>query len=110
LPKRFLVKSYGCQMNVYDSARMGDLLRSGGHVETDDPAKADIVILNTCHIRERATEKVFSELGRARETKLARAAEGQETQIVVAGCVAQAVGADRSRARRHRQVREFADA
>src|SRR5260370_3336521 len=76
------------------SAGMGDLLGSGGNVETEDPAKADIVILNTCHIRERATEKVFSELGRVRETKLARAAEGQETQIVVAGCVAQAEGAE----------------
>ncbi|MFI5012920.1 MAG: tRNA (N6-isopentenyl adenosine(37)-C2)-methylthiotransferase MiaB [Hyphomicrobiales bacterium] len=94
MPKRFLVKSYGCQMNVYDSARMGDLLRAGGHVETDDPADADIVVLNTCHIRERATEKIFSELGRVRETKAARAAEGLETQIVVAGCVAQAEGAE----------------
>jgi tRNA-2-methylthio-N6-dimethylallyladenosine synthase len=94
LPKRFLVKSYGCQMNVYDSARMGDLLRSSGHVETSDPAKADIVILNTCHIRERATEKVFSELGRVREMKLERAARGRETRIVVAGCVAQAEGAE----------------
>src|SRR5260370_39646074 len=75
------------------SAGMGDLLGSGGNVETEDPAKADIVILNTCHIRERATEKVFSELGRVRETKLARAAEGQETQIGVAGCVAQGEGA-----------------
>ncbi|SDR50337.1 tRNA-i(6)A37 thiotransferase enzyme MiaB [Rhizobiales bacterium GAS113] len=94
MPKRFFVKSYGCQMNVYDSARMGDLLRSGGHVETSDPATADVVILNTCHIRERATEKIFSELGRLRETKLARAALGHETQIVVAGCVAQAEGAE----------------
>jgi len=94
LPKRFFVKSYGCQMNVYDSARMGDLLRSGGHVETSDPAKADIVILNTCHIRERATEKIFSELGRVREIKSERAAQGHKTQIVVAGCVAQAEGAE----------------
>ena len=94
MPKRFFVKSYGCQMNVYDSARMGDLLRSIGHVETSDPARADIVILNTCHIRERATEKMFSELGRVREMKFARAAEGDDTQIVVAGCVAQAEGAE----------------
>jgi tRNA-2-methylthio-N6-dimethylallyladenosine synthase len=94
LPKRFLVKSYGCQMNVYDSARMGDLLRSSGHVETSDPAKADIVILNTCHIRERATEKVFSELGRVRDMKSERALRGHKTQIVVAGCVAQAEGAE----------------
>ncbi|MBV9052241.1 MAG: tRNA (N6-isopentenyl adenosine(37)-C2)-methylthiotransferase MiaB [Hyphomicrobiales bacterium] len=81
-------------MNVYDSARMGDLLRSGGHVETSDPAKADIVILNTCHIRERATEKIFSELGRVREIKSERAGQGHKTQIVVAGCVAQAEGAE----------------
>ena len=94
MPKRFFVKSYGCQMNVYDSARMGDLLRSRGHVETSDPARADVVILNTCHIRERATEKIFSELGRVREMKSARAAEGRRTQIVVAGCVAQAEGAE----------------
>jgi len=94
LPKRFFVKSYGCQMNVYDSARMGDLLRSGGHVETSDPAKADIIILNTCHIRERATEKIFSELGRVRELKSERASQGRKTKIVVAGCVAQAEGAE----------------
>ncbi|MBV9566900.1 MAG: tRNA (N6-isopentenyl adenosine(37)-C2)-methylthiotransferase MiaB [Hyphomicrobiales bacterium] len=79
-------------MNVYDSARMGDLLRSSGHLETSDPAQADIVILNTCHIRERATEKIFSELGRVREMKSERAARGHQTQIVVAGCVAQAEG------------------
>ena len=78
MPKRFFVKSYGCQMNVYDSARMGDLLRSSGHVETSDPAKADVVILNTCHIRERATEKIFSELGRVREMKSERAARGPQ--------------------------------
>lgn len=94
MPKRFLVKSYGCQMNVYDSARMGDLLRSRGHVETSDSAAADVVILNTCHIREKATEKIFSELGRLRETKSKRTAEGRKTQIVVAGCVAQAEGAE----------------
>jgi tRNA-2-methylthio-N6-dimethylallyladenosine synthase len=81
-------------MNVYDSARMGDLLRSSGHVETNDRTKADIVILNTCHIRERATEKIFSELGRARELKAERAVLGLDTKIVVAGCVAQAEGAE----------------
>jgi tRNA-2-methylthio-N6-dimethylallyladenosine synthase len=86
------VKSYGCQMNVYDSARMGDLLRLGGDVETQDQTEADIVILNTCHIRERATEKLFSELGRVRAIKSARAAQGRDTRLVVAGCVAQAEG------------------
>ena len=94
MPKRFFVKSYGCQMNVYDSARMGDLLRSSGHVETGDQTKADIVILNTCHIRERATEKIFSELGRVRELKAERAGQGLDTRVVVAGCVAQAEGAE----------------
>jgi tRNA-2-methylthio-N6-dimethylallyladenosine synthase len=94
LPRRFFVKSYGCQMNVYDTARMGDLLRSDGHVETFEQAEADVVILNTCHIREKATEKLFSELGRARDMKTTRAAEGGDMQIVVAGCVAQAEGAE----------------
>jgi tRNA-2-methylthio-N6-dimethylallyladenosine synthase len=79
-------------MNVYDSARMGDLLRLSGDVETQDQTEADIVILNTCHIRERATEKLFSELGRVRSIKAARAARGRDTQLVVAGCVAQAEG------------------
>ena len=86
------MKSYGCQMNVYDSARMGDLLRLSGDVETQDQTEADILILNTCHIRERATEKLFSELGRVRDIKAARAARGRDTQLVVAGCVAQAEG------------------
>jgi tRNA-2-methylthio-N6-dimethylallyladenosine synthase len=94
LPKRFFVKSYGCQMNVYDATRMGDLLRARGHVETSEQSEADIVVLNTCHIRERATEKVFSELGRVRELKEARAARGLDTRIVVAGCVAQAEGSE----------------
>jgi tRNA-2-methylthio-N6-dimethylallyladenosine synthase len=79
-------------MNVYDSARMGDLLRLGGDVETPDQAEADIIILNTCHIREKATEKLFSELGRIRDIKSARAARGRNTKLVVAGCVAQAEG------------------
>jgi tRNA-2-methylthio-N6-dimethylallyladenosine synthase len=81
-------------MNVYDSARMADVLAPLGYVPTDTPADADMVILNTCHIRDRATEKVFSELGRLRVVKAERAAEGRPTILAVAGCVAQAEGAE----------------
>ena len=92
--KRVFVKSYGCQMNVYDSQRMGDLLGAGGYTETGQVEDADLVVLNTCHIRERATEKIFSELGRLRLLKAERAAAGRDTRIVVAGCVAQAEGGE----------------
>ncbi|MCQ8279734.1 tRNA (N6-isopentenyl adenosine(37)-C2)-methylthiotransferase MiaB [Acetobacteraceae bacterium KSS8] len=91
-PKRLHVITWGCQMNVYDSARMTDVLRPLGYAPVDSPEGADMVILNTCHIRERASEKVFSELGRLRVIKEARAAEGQSTVLAVAGCVAQAEG------------------
>ena len=91
--RRLHMITWGCQMNVYDSGRMADVLAPLGYGPTDDPAGADMVILNTCHIRERATEKVFSELGRLRLVKEARAAEGQSTILAVAGCVAQAEGA-----------------
>ncbi len=80
-------------MNVYDSARMADVLRPLGYVPSDAPDGADMVILNTCHIRDRAAEKVFSELGRLRTLKQARAAEGGRMILAVAGCVAQAEGA-----------------
>jgi tRNA-2-methylthio-N6-dimethylallyladenosine synthase len=86
------VKSFGCQMNVYDGQRMADLLAPEGFTETSDPTAADVVILNTCHIRERASEKMFSELGKVAVTKRERAAAGKATRIVVAGCVAQAEG------------------
>jgi tRNA-2-methylthio-N6-dimethylallyladenosine synthase len=92
--KRLFIKSYGCQMNVYDSERMADVLRPLGYALTERSEEADLVILNTCHIRERATEKVFSELGRAKAVKQERAACGQATLIAVAGCVAQAQGAE----------------
>src|SRR3954449_5142161 len=88
LVKKLFVKSYGCQMNVYDAERMADVLAPEGFTQTADMAKADLVILNTCHIREKAAEKVYSELGRVRLVKQARAADGCETQVVVAGCVA----------------------
>jgi tRNA-2-methylthio-N6-dimethylallyladenosine synthase len=90
--KRLHVITWGCQMNVYDSARMADVLAPLGYAPTASPADADMVILNTCHIRDRATEKVFSELGRLRLIKSERAAAGHGTILAVAGCVAQAEG------------------
>jgi len=92
--RKLLIRTWGCQMNVYDSGRMADLLAPLGYAPTESPEEADMVILNTCHIREKASEKVFSDLGRLRETKKARAAEGRQTVIAVAGCVAQAEGAE----------------
>jgi len=92
--KRVFVKSYGCQMNVYDAERMGDILEREGYSGTDNIEEADLVVLNTCHIREKAAEKVYSELGRIREMKRDRKRQGLETRIVVAGCVAQAEGAE----------------
>ena len=90
--RRVFIKSYGCQMNVYDSVRMADVLTAEGFEETDSPSEADLVILNTCHIREKAAEKVYSELGRLRKIKAERKANGRETLVAVAGCVAQAEG------------------
>lgn len=90
--KKMVIKTYGCQMNVYDSERMSDILLSMGFEETDRPEEAGLVILNTCHIRERAAEKVYSEVGRLRLHKQARAAHGERMLIAVAGCVAQAEG------------------
>jgi tRNA-2-methylthio-N6-dimethylallyladenosine synthase len=86
------VKSFGCQMNVYDSHRMADTLAPAGYDETASLEDADLVILNTCHIREKAAEKVYSEIGRIREMKEAAAREGRRMLIAVAGCVAQAEG------------------
>jgi tRNA-2-methylthio-N6-dimethylallyladenosine synthase len=91
-PRKLFVKSFGCQMNVYDSQRMADTLAPQGYVETAAVEDADLVILNTCHIREKAAEKVYSELGRMRRLKEAAAAEGRRLTIAVAGCVAQAEG------------------
>src|SRR6201997_2919809 len=90
--KKLYVKSFGCQMTVYDSRRMADTLAPQGYVETAAPDDADLVILNTCHIREKAAEKVYSELGRLRRMKEMAAAEGRRVVIAVAGCVAQAEG------------------
>jgi tRNA-2-methylthio-N6-dimethylallyladenosine synthase len=90
---KVLVKSFGCQMNVYDAERMSDLLGREGYANTAREEDADLVILNTCHIREKAAEKVYSELGKLAEMKRDRVAEGRDMKIVVAGCVAQAEGA-----------------
>lgn len=91
-PKKLYIKTWGCQMNVYDSRRMADILSPLGYTATETPEDADMVILNTCHIREKATDKVFSEIGRLRDIKEDRKAEGKKTLIAVAGCVAQAEG------------------
>src|SRR6516162_2303771 len=91
-PRKLHIKSYGCQMNVYDAQRMVDTLQAEGFVETDSAEDADLVILNTCHIREKASEKVYSELGRVRLAKEQAARSGREMRIAVAGCVAQAEG------------------
>ena len=87
-PKKLYIKTYGCQMNVYDSERMAEAMGGQGYVETDRPDDADMILLNTCHIREKAAEKVYSELGRFKGLK----AEKPDLKIGVAGCVAQAEG------------------
>jgi len=92
--KKLFIKTYGCQMNVYDSARMADLLAPLGYAAVSSPDQADMVILNTCHIREKAAEKIYSELGRLKKLKDARSFLGRPLMIAVAGCVAQAEGAE----------------
>nr|WP_314256304.1 tRNA (N6-isopentenyl adenosine(37)-C2)-methylthiotransferase MiaB [uncultured Devosia sp.] len=95
--KKLFIKTYGCQMNVYDSDRMMDALAPHGYETTLDMAQADLVLLNTCHIREKASEKVFSELGRLKELQNERRALGGDMMIGVAGCVAQAEGEEIAR-------------
>ncbi|MEQ1578786.1 MAG: tRNA (N6-isopentenyl adenosine(37)-C2)-methylthiotransferase MiaB [Hyphomicrobium sp.] len=95
--KKVLIKTFGCQMNVYDSERMGEALAARGYGETTELEDADLVILNTCHIREKAAEKVYSDLGRVRQMKEERAKAGKDTAIAIAGCVAQAEGAEITR-------------
>ncbi|HET7084166.1 MAG TPA: tRNA (N6-isopentenyl adenosine(37)-C2)-methylthiotransferase MiaB [Rhizomicrobium sp.] len=90
--KKLYVKTYGCQMNAYDSAKMADLLAPLGYAATDSADTADMVILNTCHIREKAAEKVYSELGKLKSLKIRKAREGTPMLVAVAGCVAQAEG------------------
>ncbi len=92
MAKKLFIRTYGCQMNVYDSSRMADVLAPLGYEPADRPDDADMVIVNTCHIRENASEKTFHELGRLRQIKQDRADRGEETLLAVAGCVAQASG------------------
>ena len=89
-PKSFHVKSFGCQMNAYDGTRMAELLEAGGMQAADSADAADLIVLNTCHIREKAAEKVYSDIGRI----VKKARGGQQPMIAVAGCVAQAEGAE----------------
>ncbi|HRJ00064.1 MAG TPA: tRNA (N6-isopentenyl adenosine(37)-C2)-methylthiotransferase MiaB, partial [Hyphomonas sp.] len=89
--KGLFIRTYGCQMNVYDSERIRDVLKPLGYAPVDSPETADLVVVNTCHIREKATEKVYSELG---QLKLMKQASGGKMTIAVAGCVAQAEGAE----------------
>ena len=90
MSKKYFIKTYGCQMNVYDSSRIADMLKNQGYEETLCQQDADIVLFNTCHIREKAAEKLFSDLGRAHLIQLERAEQGKQTIIGVAGCVVQA--------------------
>ncbi|MGI9422282.1 MAG: tRNA (N6-isopentenyl adenosine(37)-C2)-methylthiotransferase MiaB [Hyphomicrobiaceae bacterium] len=90
--KKVYIKSYGCQMNVYDSERMIESLVPAGYLETSEMLDADVIVLNTCHIREKAAEKVYSELGRVRQVRDQRHRAGRRTTVAVAGCVAQAEG------------------
>jgi tRNA-2-methylthio-N6-dimethylallyladenosine synthase len=96
-PRKVHIKSFGCQMNVYDAQRMADALAGEGYAGTDTVEDADLVILNTCHIREKAAEKVYSELGRLRVMKAEAAGSGRDVKVAVAGCVAQAEGAEIAR-------------
>ncbi|MDZ4741079.1 MAG: tRNA (N6-isopentenyl adenosine(37)-C2)-methylthiotransferase MiaB [Alphaproteobacteria bacterium] len=92
MSRKLFIKTYGCQMNEYDSARMADVMAPHGYTLVDTADGADMVVLNTCHIREKAAEKVYSELGRLRALKLSREAQGESLIVAVAGCVAQAEG------------------
>jgi tRNA-2-methylthio-N6-dimethylallyladenosine synthase len=91
-PRKLYVKSFGCQMNVYDSQRMADIMAPAGFSETAQPDDADLIILNTCNIREKAADKIYSELGRMRVLKSEAAQQGRKVTVAVAGCVAQAEG------------------
>src|SRR5260370_19479978 len=93
-PRKVHIKSFGCQMNVYDSYRMADTLAPEGFAETAAVEDADLVILNTCHIREKAADKVYSALGRLRVLKAEAAQQGRRVTVAVAGCVAPAEGAE----------------
>ena len=96
-PKSVFIKTFGCQMNVYDSERMVEALAADGYTETASAENADLIVLNTCHIRERAVDKVYSDLGRIRDIKALRLADGKKTTVTIAGCVAQAEGGEIAR-------------
>lgn len=91
-PKKLYVKSFGCQMNVYDGQRLAEVMAQQGYETADSPDQADLMVLNTCHIRDKAAEKVYSEVGRLRALKKNALAKGKNTKIAVTGCVAQAQG------------------
>ncbi len=95
--KKVYIKTFGCQMNVYDSERMADALSGSGYSSAEDVGDADLVILNTCHIREKASEKVYSELGRLKQAREVRKRSGRDFVIAVAGCTAQAEGEEMAR-------------
>ena len=92
MTKKLFIKTYGCQMNVYDSNRMQDLMNSCGYDNADSEDDANLIIINTCHIREKASEKLFSDLGRIQKIKTQKQKNNEEIIVVVAGCVAQAQG------------------
>jgi tRNA-2-methylthio-N6-dimethylallyladenosine synthase len=92
MTRKAYIKTYGCQMNVYDSQRMADALAPVGYTLSSSPEEADLIILNTCHIREKAAEKVYSEIGKLRRLKSARVRDGRDLVVAVSGCVAQAEG------------------
>ena len=94
MTRKLHVKTYGCQMNVYDGQRMAEAMIAEGYALTDDPADADLVVLNTCHIREKAAEKVYSDIGRLKLLRADRQATGGDMVIAVGGCVGQAEGAE----------------
>jgi len=94
MTKKLYIKTYGCQMNAYDSVRMQDVMAPLGYSASDTPEGADLIILNTCHIREKAEEKVYSDLGRIRAEKESKKARGEKMLIAVGGCVGQAEGAE----------------
>ena len=92
MSKKIHIKTYGCQMNVYDSDRMQDLMNAVGYETSEEVENSDMVIINTCHIREKASEKLFSDLGRIRPFKEKMKEAGKQMIVAVAGCVAQAEG------------------
>ena len=90
--KKIYIKSYGCQMNVYDSDRIKNLFQNKGYTETKNIKEASLIVLNTCHIREKASEKVYSDIGRINKIKKSHKIKKEEYKLVVSGCVAQAEG------------------